>query len=184
MQEGDAVRVCIHRGAKQIGGTCIEIESQGKRLVLDIGQPLDCPDPESADMPTVHKLAREGARAQGMVCVFPTVTWPNHVALVTGAVVAVIGLLAAIAVPNMVRARTQSQLNACINNLRKIVVGEALDTKEAATKAVQEKKDIQQRNIRYSILLGLAGALIFLVVVYRQRNKISKEKTYWKQGCK
>jgi prepilin-type N-terminal cleavage/methylation domain-containing protein len=35
-------------------------------------------------------------------------------------VVAVIGLLAAIAVPNMVRARTQSQLTACINNLRQI----------------------------------------------------------------
>ena len=35
-------------------------------------------------------------------------------------VVAVIGLLAAIAVPNFVRARTQSQTNACINNLRKI----------------------------------------------------------------
>ena len=50
------------------------------------------------------------------------------------------------------------------------------DKKEAITKAVQEKKDIVQRNIRYSILLGLAGALIFLVVVYRQRNKISKEK--------
>ena len=35
-------------------------------------------------------------------------------------VVTVIGLLAAIAVPNLVRARTQSQLNACINNLRQI----------------------------------------------------------------
>jgi prepilin-type N-terminal cleavage/methylation domain-containing protein len=35
-------------------------------------------------------------------------------------VVAIIGLLAAIAVPNFVRARTQSQKNACINNLRQI----------------------------------------------------------------
>ena len=35
-------------------------------------------------------------------------------------VVAVIGLLVAIAVPNIVRARTRSQLNACINNLRHI----------------------------------------------------------------
>jgi hypothetical protein len=33
-------------------------------------------------------------------------------------VVAIIGLLAAIAIPNFVRARTQSQKNACINNLR------------------------------------------------------------------
>jgi len=35
-------------------------------------------------------------------------------------VVAIIGLLSAIAVPNFVRARTTSQQNACINNLRQI----------------------------------------------------------------
>ena len=35
-------------------------------------------------------------------------------------VVAIIGLLAAIAIPNMVRARSTSQANACINNLHKI----------------------------------------------------------------
>lgn len=35
-------------------------------------------------------------------------------------VVAVIGLLAAMAVPNLVRSRTTSQTNACINNLRQI----------------------------------------------------------------
>ena len=35
-------------------------------------------------------------------------------------VVAIIGLLAAIAIPNFVRARTTAQTNACINNLRQI----------------------------------------------------------------
>jgi prepilin-type N-terminal cleavage/methylation domain-containing protein len=35
-------------------------------------------------------------------------------------VVAIIGLLAAIAIPNFVRARQSSQTNACINNLRQI----------------------------------------------------------------
>lgn len=35
------MKVCIHRGTKEIGGTCIEIESQGQRIVLDIGLPLD-----------------------------------------------------------------------------------------------------------------------------------------------
>ena len=35
-------------------------------------------------------------------------------------VVAVIALLAAIAIPNLVRARASSQANACINNLKKI----------------------------------------------------------------
>ncbi|MBU4201279.1 MAG: prepilin-type N-terminal cleavage/methylation domain-containing protein [Kiritimatiellae bacterium] len=35
-------------------------------------------------------------------------------------VVAIIGLLAAIAIPSFMRARTTSQANACINNLRQI----------------------------------------------------------------
>lgn len=35
-------------------------------------------------------------------------------------VVAIIGLLAAIAIPNFIRARSKSQQNACINNLRQI----------------------------------------------------------------
>ena len=35
-------------------------------------------------------------------------------------VVAIIGLLAAIAIPNFIKARTTSQTNACINNLRQI----------------------------------------------------------------
>jgi prepilin-type N-terminal cleavage/methylation domain-containing protein len=35
-------------------------------------------------------------------------------------VVAIIGLLAAIAIPNFVHARTTAQMNACINNLRQI----------------------------------------------------------------
>jgi type II secretory pathway pseudopilin PulG len=34
--------------------------------------------------------------------------------------VAIIGLLAAIAIPNFIRARATSQANACINNLRQI----------------------------------------------------------------
>ena len=51
-------------------------------------------------------------------------------------VVAIIGLLAAIAIPNFVKARTTSQANACINNLRQIEGAKqqwALETKQAPT---------------------------------------------------
>ena len=41
------VRICIHRGTREIGGMCIEIEARGKRIVLDVGQPLDAPDERS-----------------------------------------------------------------------------------------------------------------------------------------
>ncbi|HEY5912950.1 MAG TPA: type II secretion system protein [Verrucomicrobiae bacterium] len=54
-------------------------------------------------------------------------------------VVAIIGLLAAIAIPNFVRARTQSQMNACINNLRQIDGATqqwALETKQATDASV------------------------------------------------
>jgi prepilin-type N-terminal cleavage/methylation domain-containing protein len=54
-------------------------------------------------------------------------------------VVAIIGLLAAIAIPNFVRARTQSQKNACINNLRQIDGATqqwALETKASSSAAV------------------------------------------------
>lgn len=50
-------------------------------------------------------------------------------------VVAIIGLLAAIAIPNFVRARTTAQANACINNLRQIDGAKqqwALENREAA----------------------------------------------------
>jgi len=54
-------------------------------------------------------------------------------------VVAIIGLLAAIAIPNFVRARTQSQKNACINNLRQIDGATqqwALEQKAASSQSV------------------------------------------------
>jgi len=48
-------------------------------------------------------------------------------------VVAIIGLLAAIAIPSFMKARTTSQANACINNLRQVEAGKeqwALATKQ------------------------------------------------------
>lgn len=40
------MRIRIHRGTKEIGGTCIEVEAQGKRIALDVGLPLDASDEE------------------------------------------------------------------------------------------------------------------------------------------
>ena len=54
-------------------------------------------------------------------------------------VVAIIGLLAAIAIPNFIKARATSQANACINNLRQIdgAINEwALETGKSNTSAV------------------------------------------------
>lgn len=51
-------------------------------------------------------------------------------------VVAIIGLLAAIAIPNFVKARALSQKNACIENLRQIFYAKAtwaLDTRQSSS---------------------------------------------------
>jgi prepilin-type N-terminal cleavage/methylation domain-containing protein len=54
-------------------------------------------------------------------------------------VVAIIGLLAAIAIPNFVKARTTAQANACINNLRQLdgaIQQWALEEKQPTTATV------------------------------------------------
>ena len=54
-------------------------------------------------------------------------------------VVAIIGLLASIAIPNFVKARTTAQMNACISNLRQIdgaIQQWATDTRQGETATV------------------------------------------------
>lgn len=50
-------------------------------------------DDPKAQLPTLRKLAAEGARAKKMLCSFPTVTWPNHTTLVTGVTPAKHGMI-------------------------------------------------------------------------------------------
>src|SRR3989338_8252609 len=46
------MRVCIHRGAHEIGGSCVEVEASGQRIVLDGGLPLEA----GADEPLLPKV--------------------------------------------------------------------------------------------------------------------------------
>jgi prepilin-type N-terminal cleavage/methylation domain-containing protein len=73
-------------------------------------------------------------------------------------VVAIIGLLAAIAIPNFLKARSTSQQNACINNLRQIdgaIQQWALETGAKATDQVSGP------NIQPYMGRGSAGLLPF-----------------------
>ncbi|MGJ0391152.1 MAG: MBL fold metallo-hydrolase [Methylocystis sp.] len=49
-------RVRIHRGARQIGGTCVELEAQCQRIVLDLGLPLDAEKASEALLPDIPGL--------------------------------------------------------------------------------------------------------------------------------
>jgi ribonuclease J len=50
------MRVRIHRGTQEIGGTCIELEASGSRIVLDLGLPLSAESPEACPLPSVEGL--------------------------------------------------------------------------------------------------------------------------------
>jgi ribonuclease J len=52
------MKICIHRGTKEIGGTSVEIESKGRRIILDIGLPLNSSPEEvgSYDMDGFHRM--------------------------------------------------------------------------------------------------------------------------------
>lgn len=50
------MRVRIHRGTKEIGGSCIELEAQGARILLDLGLPLEGNPDDKAVHPQVEGL--------------------------------------------------------------------------------------------------------------------------------
>jgi len=54
------MKVRIHRGTKQIGGTCVELLHEGRRIVLDFGLPLDG---DSADTSLVPQLTADDLEA-------------------------------------------------------------------------------------------------------------------------
>lgn len=65
------MQLTIRRGAHQIGGTCIELEAQGRRLVLDIGVPLDADNADAAEMPTVAGFDKPDVSLLGVVLSHP-----------------------------------------------------------------------------------------------------------------
>ncbi len=53
----DGMQVRIHRGAREIGGSCVEVASGGSRIVLDVGKPLWAGWDEFVPLPEVPGLA-------------------------------------------------------------------------------------------------------------------------------
>lgn len=70
------MRCWIHRGCHEIGGNCIEIESQGERIVLDIGLPLK--DETSARVPDISGLISPDDSLLGIFISHPH---PDHYGL-------------------------------------------------------------------------------------------------------
>lgn len=71
------MRCRIHRGCHDIGGNCVEVESQGKRIVLDIGLPLK--NENAAVVPDINGLASPDDSLLGVFISHPH---PDHYGLV------------------------------------------------------------------------------------------------------
>jgi ribonuclease J len=65
------MRVCIHRGTKEIGGTCVEIESRGVRIVLDVGLPLGVSTPDEVPLHPIRGFDKADATLLGVVISHP-----------------------------------------------------------------------------------------------------------------
>lgn len=73
------MNVRIHRGAAQVGGTCIEVEHDGRRIVLDAGMPM-------GELPVMRDLLPDvpglWARGDGaLLGVFFSHIHPDHIGL-------------------------------------------------------------------------------------------------------
>jgi len=65
------MRLCIHRGAHQIGGSCVELEASGHRLLLDLGLPLDTEENTPALLPKVKGLLEPDPSLLGVLVSHP-----------------------------------------------------------------------------------------------------------------
>jgi ribonuclease J len=74
------MQVRIHRGAHEIGGSCVEVEFAGGRLVLDVGKPLSAGPREHVPLPPVPGLA-DGS-APGLLAVLVSHPHLDHYGLV------------------------------------------------------------------------------------------------------
>ena len=73
------MRARIHRGATEVGGTCVELETEGHRLVLDVGLPLATDQGQEVPLPRVSGLTGGDTSIAGVVL---SHAHPDHYGLV------------------------------------------------------------------------------------------------------
>lgn len=62
------MRARIHRGAEEIGGSCVELEaSSGERVLLDLGMPLQLDEDETPALPKISGLTEHDASLFGIL---------------------------------------------------------------------------------------------------------------------
>ncbi len=74
------MRICIHRGSKQIGGSCVEVQSGDKRLLIDFGLPLDAEENYGRYLPNIRGLDGSDPSLLGILISHPHL---DHFGLLT-----------------------------------------------------------------------------------------------------
>lgn len=65
------MNLTIHRGADQIGGSCVEVESRGQRLLIDFGLPLDAEGDPKKYLPDISGLDGNDSSLLGILISHP-----------------------------------------------------------------------------------------------------------------
>lgn len=65
------MNLTIHRGCKEIGGTCVELESQEKRLLIDFGLPLNAEGDPAQYLPDIAGLDGHDSSLLGILISHP-----------------------------------------------------------------------------------------------------------------
>lgn len=73
------MRARIHRGATEVGGSCVELEAGGERLVLDLGRPLWADADQELPLPDIPGLL--AGRDPNLAGVVITHGHPDHYGL-------------------------------------------------------------------------------------------------------
>ncbi len=65
------MKLVIHRGSNQIGGSCVEVESRSHRLLIDLGLPLDAEGDLRQFLPAVSGLDGKDSSLLGVLISHP-----------------------------------------------------------------------------------------------------------------
>jgi len=61
------VELTVHRGTKEVGGTCIEVRSGDSRIILDVGLPLFDSDREPFDSFRLRRMSKDDLLSEGIL---------------------------------------------------------------------------------------------------------------------
>jgi ribonuclease J len=77
LKGGFGLRCKIHRGCHEVGGNCVEVESGGKRIILDLGLPLKN---NQANLPKIEGLKN---KCDDLLGIFISHAHPDHYGMLT-----------------------------------------------------------------------------------------------------